>query len=155
MGVALPFLLGGVGCGIVCVWIAHHTNASGMLLAIGCHTAFNYPYAYRILRARYQQYDPAWTLSAMSLGATPWQAFWTIELPFLSQALWRALCITAGLSLVEVGAEGILAHKSVMTLPIAIRLYREHGMHDQVLGLSLITCFCVWLGAYCILQQEE
>lgn len=150
---ALPFLLGGVGCGIVCLWIAQHTNTSSMLLAIGCHTAFNYPYAYRILYARYQQYDSAWTLSAMSLGATPWQAFWTIELPFLAQAMWRTLCITAGLSLVEVGAEGILAHKSVMTMPIAIRIYREHGMHDQVLGLSLITCFCVWLGAYCILQD--
>lgn len=153
VSVALPFLLGGVGCGIVCLCVAQHTNTSGMLLAIGCHTAFNYPYAYRILRARAQQYDAAWTLSAMSLGATPWQAFWTIELPFLSHAMWRALCIAAGLSLVEVGAEGILAHKSIMTLPIAIRLYREHGLHNQVLGLSLITCFCVWLGAYCMLQD--
>ncbi|MCC7414499.1 MAG: iron ABC transporter permease [Epsilonproteobacteria bacterium] len=151
---AIPFLLGGVGCGIVCLWIAQHANASGLLLAIGCHTAFNYPYAYRIIRARCSQYDQAWNLSAMSLGATEWQAFLTVELPFLIPALWRTWSITAGLSLVEVGAEGILAHKSIMTMPIAIRLYREHGMHDQVLGLSLITCFCVWLGAYCILEKE-
>ncbi len=155
MSSAIPFLLGGVGCGIVCLWIAQHTNASGLLLAIFCHTAFNYPYAYRIIRARCSQYDQAWSLSAMSLGATAWQAFWTIELPFLMPAIWRAWSITAGLSLVEVGAEGLLAHKSVMTMPIAIRLYREHGMHDQVLGLSIITCFCVWLGAYCIMGKES
>lgn len=152
---AIPFSLGGVGCSIGCLWVAHYTDACGLLLAIVCHTLFNYPYAYRIIHARYQQYDAQWTLSAMSLGATWWQAVCTIELPFIAHAAWRVLCITAGLSLVEVGAEGIVAGRSVMTMPIAIRLYRDHGLHDQVLGLSLITCLCVWFGTYCMLRQAD
>jgi len=155
LSAAVPFVLGGTGCGILFAWLADVVTLSSFVLAVACHTLLNYPYVYRVLRARYDLFERAWTLSAQSLGATSLQALRTVELPFIGTAARRALCTVFGLSLTEIGTESVLGGKLGMTMPMAIRLYRQHGVHEGVMGLSLITLLLTLLGAYGILSSDE
>lgn len=138
------FLLGSVGCGILFLWIAHSSFFSTCCAAILCHIVLNYPFAYRMIKAHYGSWQPEWDLSAQSFGATAIDRWKTLELPFLRASFAKAFCISFGLSLTEVGAGSVFGDSSGITIPMAIRIYREHGMQEGVIGLTIILLMIVF-----------
>jgi thiamine transport system permease protein len=138
------FLLGSVGCGIVFAWLSNNSFCSKCMAAIICHIILNYPFAYRLIKAQYGSWQSEWDLSAQSFGATARDRWITLELPFLRTSFLQAFCISFGLSLTEVGAGSVLGDASGITIPMAIRLYREQGMQPGVVGLTLILLLLVF-----------
>lgn len=58
--------------------------------------------------------------AASTLGATPWQRWWRLELPLLRPALATAAAFSAAMSLGEFGATSFLTRRDTTTLPIVV-----------------------------------
>lgn len=142
------FLLGSVGIGILFAILSQHSFGSKFCIATLCHMILNYPFTYRIIKVHLDSWQPEWDLSAQSFGAGSRERFFTLELPFLRTAFAHAFCIAFGLSLTEVGAGSVLSSETGMTIPMAIRIYREQGAIEGVIGLSMILLGIVFLFYY-------
>ncbi len=134
----LPFLLGSVGVGILFAWFSYGKAVSAFVIGLLCHVFLNYPFAYRVISAQFEQYHEDMMRSAQTMGATKLFALRTVVFPFARRAFITAFCVAFGLSLTEVGAGSVLQGQIGMTMPMAIRIYRSAGMQDAVLGLSMI-----------------
>ncbi len=132
------FILGSVGCGIVFSMIGNCTFLSKFMIACACHMMLNYPFAYRLIQAHLTSWQSEWDLSAQSFGASSSDRWRTLELPYLKNAMLQAFCIAFGLSLTEVGAGSMLNDSAGMTIPMAIKIYRENGFLQGVIGLNII-----------------
>lgn len=58
--------------------------------------------------------------AAATLGATPWQRWWRVDLPLLRPALATAAAFSAAMSLGEFGATSFLTRRDTTTLPIVV-----------------------------------
>jgi thiamine transport system permease protein len=134
----VPFLVGSVGIGMLCAGASDCRLMPAWAAALTCHVFLNYPFAYRIISAQLDRVHEDVKKSAQSLGATPFQAFATVLLPYARPALISAFCVAYGLSLTEVGTGAVLANHQGTTLPMAIRACRAAGNQNATLGLSLI-----------------
>lgn len=140
-------IVGNVGCGIIFSWLST-THIPLFAAAVLCHIILNYPFAYRLIDAQLITYQMEWDFTAQTFGAKASERLKTLELPFLKTAFFQAFCIAFGLSLTEVGAGSIMFGSTGMTIPMAIKLYREHGCIDAVIGLSIILLLLAFLVAY-------
>ena len=82
-----------------------------------------FPLLVRPIRQAFEATDPALMDAAMSLGATPWRAFWTIALPLAAPGVLAGALLAFGRSLGEFGATitfvGNIAGET-RTLPLAL-----------------------------------
>jgi thiamine transport system permease protein len=140
-------IIGNVGCGIIFSWLST-SQVPLFAVAVLCHIILNYPFTYRIIDAQLITYQTEWDFTAQTFGANTQERLKTLEFPFLKTAFFQAFCIAFGLSLTEVGAGSIMFGSTGMTIPMAIRLYREHGCIDGVIGLSVILLLLVFIVAY-------
>jgi len=108
----------------------------------------NYAFAYRIIRALLVLYHSDLHKTAQACGATFKKALWSVTVPFVMPAMYRAFCVSFGLSLTEVGAGTVLQGKIGLTLPMAIRIYRKCGNQEAVICLSLILLGLVFVVSY-------
>jgi thiamine transport system permease protein len=144
------FILGSVGCGILFSMIAHCTLLSRFFIVAVCHAILNYPFAYRLIQAHFHSWQSEWDLSAQSFGASIIDRLFTLGFPYLKKAFAQAFCISFGLSLTEVGAGSILHDATGITIPMAIKMYREQGCMEGVIGLSIILLGIVFIFAYVV-----
>ena len=142
------FILGSVGTGILFSLMSYGKIFSSFLIGALCHMFLNYAFAYRIVRAQLILYHPDIHRTAQTYGATLKKAIWTFAFPFVLPAIYRAFCVSFGLSLTEVGAGAILQSKIGLTLPMAIGMYRKAGNQEAVIGLSLILLLLVLFVTY-------
>ena len=142
---ALSCILGSVGCGILFAWTSALFFLPKFVLAVVCHLFLNYPFTYRIIRAQWYMYNQEWSFIAQSFGAPSAYVMRTLEIPFLKSAFIKAFCIGFGLSLTEVGAGAVLEDSIGLTMPMAIRIYRNQGAMHEALGMSLILVLLVVL----------
>jgi len=155
----IAFITGSVGIGILFNYLSsclfYDRYISSGLIAVLCHIILNYAFAYRIIRAQMVLYHPDLHKSAQMLGASYKKAVWTVSLPFVLPALLRAFCVSFGLSLTEVGASTVLAGQIGLTMPMAIRIYRQSGNQEAVIGLSLILLGLVLLVTYMFSYERK
>jgi len=151
----MSLIIGSVGCGILFSLLSYGKIVSSFFVAVLCHIFLNYAFAYRIIRAQLVLYHPDLHKTAQACGATLQKAVKTITWPFILPALYRAFCISFGLSLTEVGAGTVLQGKIGLTIPMAIRIYRKSGNQDAVIGLSLILLGLVFLVTYCFVGKRK
>lgn len=144
----VTFVIGSIGCGILFAWLSYGKVISSFIIGALCHVVLNYAFAYRIVRAQLVLYHPDLHKSAQSCGATLKKALWTVAFPFVLPSIYRAFCVSFGLSLTEVGAGTVLGGKIGLTMPMAIRIYRKAGHTESVIGLSLILLFFVLFVTY-------
>jgi len=142
------FIISSVGVGIMFAYLSHGKFISSFAIGALCHMILNYAFAYRIIRAQMALYHPDLHKSAQSFGAPFRKVILTVAVPFVFPALLRAFCVSFGLSLTEVGAGSILQGKIGLTIPMAIRMYRQYGNQEAVIGLSLILLFLVIFVTY-------
>ncbi len=145
--VLLPYLVGGVGCGILFDQLAHIKILTPMMAMVISHVILNYPLAYQLLYAHSATYEVEWTYCAQSLCANMHTIYRTLYWPFMVPAMINALCLSMSLSITEVGASSVVSGNTLMTLSMASRIYRAAGYDVGVLGIVCLICFFAFICA--------
>jgi putrescine transport system permease protein len=121
--------------GLMTIWLGH------MLLGIA--------YAAVVVQARLKDLNPQLEEAAMDLGARPWQVFWLVTLPMISQSLMSAWLLTFTLSLDDVVLSAFLSGPGATTLPLVIFSRARLGLNPSVNAVASLTVALVAIGVVC------
>ena len=114
---------------------------------------FVFPYVYLCLHGPYRQFDDRLTRAALSLGATPWRAWWRVKGPLLARPLLFAFGVGAAVSLAQYLPTLLFGGGRVVTITteaVAIgsglnrRLAGLYGLLQLLLPL-FIYALALWL----------
>jgi thiamine transport system permease protein len=125
-------------------------NPEGLILVILAHLVIVLPFNIRAITPEIRKLPTSLSASAMTLGATPFKAFLTVEVPLLKSALISGAIFAFAISMGEVNATLILASSSITTIPVT--MYRLIGSYNFggacALGTILIfVCTIVFLSS--------
>ncbi len=125
-------------------------NTGGLLLVILAHLVIVLPFNIRAITPEIRKLPTSLSASAMTLGATPFQAFMSVEVPLLKSALISGAIFAFAISMGEVNATLILASSSITTIPVT--MYRLIGSYNFggacALGTILIlVCTIVFVSS--------
>ena len=113
------------------------------------HTTFCFPFVLVGLQARLQGLDPSLEEAAMDLGATPFQAFWKVILPFLRPAIIAGALMSFTLSLDEYIVSVFTSGAQSQTLPLKVYGMAKVGLNPQLNALSAIFIAATFAFALC------
>ncbi len=118
----------------------------GMLTIWLGHTLLGMAYATVVVVSRLQEMNPQLEEAGLDLGAKPWQVFFLITLPLISQALLAAWLLTFTLSLDDVVLSAFLSGPGSTTLPITIFSRARLGLNPTVNAVATLTVLFVSVG---------
>ena len=121
--------------GLMTIWLGH------LLLGMA--------YAAVVVQARLKDLNPQLEEAAMDLGARPWQVFWLVTLPMISQALLSAWLLTFTLSLDDVVLSAFLSGPGATTMPLVIFSRARLGLNPSVNAVATLTVALVSAGVVC------
>ncbi len=108
------------------------------------HAAIALPFVIRSAIPVLQSVPPDLREAASSLGASPTQRFFSIDLPLIRPAITSAIALSGALSLGEFGATSFLTRRDTETLPIAIsRLLSRAGSLSFSTAMAAATLLLV------------
>ena len=118
----------------------------GMLTIWLGHSLLGMAYATVVISSRLQEMNPQLEEAGLDLGAKPWQVFFLITLPLMSQALVAAWLLTFTLSLDDVVLSAFLSGPGSTTLPITIFSRARLGLNPSVNAVTTLTVLLVSIG---------
>lgn len=131
--------------GAMTIWIGH------LLLGMA--------YATVVIQARLRDLNPQLEEAAMDLGARPWQVFYLVTLPMISQALLSAWLLTFTISLDDVVLSAFLSGPGSTTLPLVIFSRARLGLDSSINAVATVIVVIVAIGvaaaSYLIARQER
>jgi putrescine transport system permease protein len=144
--VAVENLLGGVSLrGLFTIWIGH--------------TSICTAYATVVIQARLSEVDRSVEEAAMDLGCRPFQVFYLIILPSITQALGSAWLLTFTISLDDVVTTAFLNAPGSTTLPVLIFSRARLGLDPTVNAVATITVLLVGtvvtIASFALVRQER
>jgi putrescine transport system permease protein len=144
--VACEDLLGGVSLrGMFTIWIGH--------------TSICTAYAAVVIQARLAEVDRSVEEAAMNLGCRPFQVFYLIILPSITQALGSAWLLTFTISLDDVVSTSFLNAPGSTTLPVLIFSRARLGLDPTVNAVATITVLLVsivvTIASFALVRQER
>ena len=111
--------------------------------AIIASSVVGFPLLVRSIRLGMESIDPAFCRAARTLGASGWDAFFTVTLPLSGKAVFAGMTLMFARSLGEFGATIILAGNIpgvTQTIPLAIYEYTSTPGGDRMaLTLCLVS----------------
>lgn len=110
------------------------------------HTLLGMAYATVVVRSRLQEMNPQLEEAAQDLGCRPWQVFFLITLPLISQAIGSAWLLTFTLSLDDVVLSAFLSGPGSTTMPITIFSRARLGLSPSVNTVATLTVAVVSVG---------
>ncbi|MEI7987663.1 MAG: iron ABC transporter permease [Chloroflexota bacterium] len=105
------------------------------------HTLVAFPFVVRSLTPALQSIQSRLRYAAITLGASPRQVFYNIDMPIIGRAVLVSAVFAFSISLGEFGASSLLARPEYPTVPVAIYRYLSHpgaSNYGQALALSTI-----------------
>jgi spermidine/putrescine transport system permease protein len=124
----------------------------GMHTVILAHVSFCVVYAVIVVAARLKTFDPSLEEAALDLGATEWQAFRLVTLPYLMPGIVAAALLCFAVSFDDYVTTSLVAGVNSETLPMVIYALARKGVSPAVNALSaLIT---VGLGVLIVLGER-
>ena len=137
----------------------------GMFTIIAGHTLVGMAFATVVIQSRLIEMDKSLEEAAMDLGAKPFEVFYLITLPMISQSLMAAWLLTFTISLDDIVATAFLSGPGSTTLPILILSRARLGLNPTINAIATITVtivgiFVVAISLYlskqeCKRQAEE
>jgi putrescine transport system permease protein len=118
--------------GLMTIWLAH--------------TLLGMAYATVVVQSRLQEMNPQLEEAAQDLGCRPWQVFFLVTLPLISNALVSAGLLTFTLSLDDVVLASFLSGPGTTTMPITIFSRARLGLNPSVNTVATLTVAVVALG---------
>ena len=107
------------------------------------HTLLGMAYATVVISSRLREMDPSLEEAGLDLGAKPWQVFFLITFPLISQALMSAWLLTFTISLDDVVLSAFLSGPGSTTMPITIFSRARLGLNPTVNAVATITVLVV------------
>ncbi len=145
----MPEVLMGVSLLVLFVQLLNLPLGFGTLII--SHTTFCFPFVLVGVQARLQGIDPFLEEAAMDLGATPFQAFWKVIVPYLMPAIVSGALMSFTLSLDEYIVSVFTTGAQSQTLPLKVFGMAKVGLNPQLNALS--TLFIVGTIVLVILSQ--
>jgi putrescine transport system permease protein len=123
------------------------------------HLLLGMAYAAVVVQSRLQDLNPQLEEAAMDLGARPYQVFWLVTLPMISQSLLSAWLLTFTISLDDVVLSAFLSGPGSTTMPLVIFSRARLGLNPSVNAVATITIAVVAVGviaaSYFIAHKER
>lgn len=110
------------------------------------HTLLGMAYATVVISSRLREMDASLEEAALDLGAKPWQVFFLVTLPLVSQSLLSAWLLTFTISLDDVVLSAFLSGPGSTTMPITIFSRARLGLNPTVNAVATLTVLTVGLG---------
>lgn len=145
----MPEVLMGVSLLVLFVQVLH--IPLGYTTITIAHTTFCFPFVLVAVQARLHGLDPFLEEAAMDLGATPFQAFWKVIVPFLMPAIVSGALMAFTLSLDEYIVSVFTTGPQSQTLPLKVYGMAKVGLNPQLNALSalfIVGTFSFALGSY-------
>ena len=102
------------------------------------HTLLGMAYATVVITSRLREMNPQLEEAALDLGAKPWQVFFLVTLPLISQALASAWLLSFTLSLDDVVLSAFLSGPGSTTLPLAIFSRARLGLSPSINAVATL-----------------
>ncbi len=118
----------------------------GLLTIWFGHTLLGMAYATVVVQSRLQEMSPQFEEAAQDLGCRPWQVFFLVTLPLISQAIGSAWLLTFTLSLDDVVLSAFLSGPGSTTMPITIFSRARLGLSPSVNTVATLTVAVVGVG---------
>lgn len=118
----------------------------GMLTIWLGHLLLGLAYATVVIQARLQDLNPQLEEAALDLGARPWQVFYLVTLPMISQSLLSAWLLTFTLSLDDVVLSAFLSGPGATTMPLVIFSRARLGLNPSVNAVATLIVLVVSVG---------
>lgn len=118
----------------------------GLTTVFIAHTTFCISYVTMLVRARLQNFDTALVEAAYDLGASSWDVFYRIIIPFLSPAILSAALLSFTLSIDDFVITFFVVGPGVTTLPIYVYSMIKFGSPPLINALAtimLVVTFCI------------
>ncbi len=110
------------------------------------HTLLGMAYATVVVQSRLQEMSPQLEEAAQDLGCRPWQVFFLVTLPLISQAIGSAWLLAFTLSLDDVVLSAFLSGPGSTTMPIVIFSRARLGLSPSVNTVATLTVAVVGIG---------
>jgi spermidine/putrescine transport system permease protein len=110
----------------------------GFATVIIAHVTFCFPFVMIVLDARLAGLDPSLEEAAMDLGATPWQAFWRVIVPYLLPAIISGALMAFTLSMDELLVTWFVYSSQSITLPVKIYGMAKVGLNPMLNAVSTL-----------------
>ena len=117
----------------------------GTLTIVLGHALLGMAYASVVIQSRLKDMDRSIEEAALDLGCRPYQVFFLVTLPNMSQALIAAWLLTFTLSFDDVVVSEFLAGPGVTTLPQVIFNYARRGVNPSIYAAASILMLVVML----------
>lgn len=109
------------------------------------HSLLGMAYASVVIQSRLKEMDRSIEEAALDLGCRPYQVFFLITLPNMSQALVAAWLLTFTLSFDDVVVSEFLSGPGVTTLPQVIFSYARRGVNPSIYAAATLLMVVVSL----------
>jgi putrescine transport system permease protein len=131
----------------------------GMMTILLGHMMMGLAYAAVVISARLQDLNPQLEEAAMDLGAKPWQVFYLVTLPGISQALVSAWLLTFSLSLDDVVVSAFLSGPGSTTMPLVIFSRARLGLSPSINAVAtliiVVVAVCVTVASILVARAER
>ena len=119
----------------------------GTLTIVLGHALLGMAYASVVIQSRLKDMDRSIEEAALDLGCRPFQVFFLVTLPNMSQALIAAWLLTFTLSFDDVVISEFLAGPGVTTLPQVIFNYARRGVNPSIYAAASLLMLVVTIAA--------
>jgi putrescine transport system permease protein len=115
----------------------------GTLTIVLGHALLGMAYASVVIQSRLKEMDRTIEEAALDLGCRPYQVFFLVTLPNMSQALMAAWLLTFTLSFDDVVVSEFLSGPGVTTLPQVIFNYARRGINPSIYAAASLLMLVV------------
>ena len=121
----------------------------GLVRLVAGHVLITVPYCIRTTLAALRGLPPSFNEVAMSLGANPWSAFWSVTFPLIKRGIVAGGIFAIAMSLDDVSVSLFLVEPPYYTLPVALltQMRANFDLTIAVVGamLSVVTACLIFL----------
>ncbi len=126
-----------MGTGLVSIFVLTKIPL-GFFTNVIAHTTLCFPFVLVAIQARLNGMDPALEEAASDLGATPWQIFRMVTLPYLKPAIIAGALMTLTVSFDEYLITAFTSGPESQTLPLKIYGMAKIGLDPQINALAAL-----------------
>jgi spermidine/putrescine transport system permease protein len=153
LSLVTPEIVTGVSLLALFQWVFRYLHLQlGMHTVILAHVSFAVVYVVVVVLARLRGFDPALEEAALDLGATEFQAFRRVTVPYLLPAIAAAAMLAFTVSIDDYVITSLVAGVDSQTLPMVVYAMARRGVNPVLNAVS--TTVVVLLGAMVLLSEK-